>query len=262
MKERAFWAGFSSTRKELAKNGLKFFLETPRRRTAGLMLFTILGFNLAFWVHEPLMKWLKWGEVIYPHMRGLFLGLPVFYLLWYFRTYDTDRNINNSSFFGALGLLKDQETKRQAIIQLMHLKNVKKVFKEEIDKSTHGLDLRKVDLSEIDDLQGINLRGANLEEAILMSSNLKMANLQSTKLKQTNFMMAKLQGADLTNSIFSKNIVPNEDNTWANTHHGIVSEFMGAKYDKNTKFPKGFNPKAHGMKEDNSLSDVLKKPPE
>lgn len=50
-------------------------------------------------------------------------------------------------------------------------------------------------------LQGVDLTGANLRQAILLGSNLANANLSGTDLTDANLRGANLSGADLTNAI-------------------------------------------------------------
>ncbi|WP_458069706.1 pentapeptide repeat-containing protein [Rhodanobacter sp. BL-MT-08] len=80
------------------------------------------------------------------------------------------------------------------------------------------------------DLAGCNsedadLRGANLMGARLVGANLRRANLGIDNLGGS----ATLQGADLTGAIVNQ------------------CNFLGAEYDGDTIFPKGFNPETTGM---------------
>ena len=80
------------------------------------------------------------------------------------------------------------------------------------------------------DLTGCNfedadLRGANLMGALLVGANLRRANLGIDNLGGS----ATLQGANLTGAIVNQ------------------CNFLGAEYDGDTIFPKGFNPQTAGM---------------
>ena len=145
----------------------------------------------------------------------LFLGLPMAYFLWLFRTHDTLENINRPAFFDASKLLASKDTKEKefGIRQLAHLRNEVGAHKDEIDALTKRLVLNNVMLTGIN-LKGFKLQGANLQGANLHGANLRGANLQEADLRGTN-----LQEADL----------------------------RGAKYDDQTQFPEGFNPRKAGM---------------
>ncbi|HJR73038.1 MAG TPA: pentapeptide repeat-containing protein [Luteimonas sp.] len=80
------------------------------------------------------------------------------------------------------------------------------------------------------DLSGCNfersdLRGANLKSALLAGANLRQANLGLDNLGGST----RLQGADLTGAILNQ------------------CNLVGAEYDSNTQFPKGFDPESAGM---------------
>ena len=111
-----------------------------KQRKTGLIITAVLGLILACLIYCFACS-LNFDERIIASLTMLFLGLPTFFLLWVFRTNDTKENIHNNAFFGALGLLGNQETKREAIIQLMYLRNKLGVFKEQIDKTTSGINL-------------------------------------------------------------------------------------------------------------------------
>ena len=109
--------------------------------------------------------------------------------------------------------------------QLMYLKNKQEIYKDQIDIATKGADLRGANLQNAilrgADLQGADLRGVNLQEA-----KLRGANLQGVKLEGAYLQGADLQGVDLQ-----------------------VADLQKAKYNKQTKFPQGFDRKAAGMEE-------------
>lgn len=71
-------------------------------------------------------------------------------------------------------------------------------------------------------LEGASFEGANLHRANLQVCNLQNANLKGADLRLANLINANLCGADLTDSSFEH------------------ARAWGAKYNKQTKFPKGF----------------------
>ena len=149
------------------------------------------------------------------HFSILLAGLPVFLTLWVFRTYD----LNHNAFMQATSLLGSN--KRLAIVQLMFLRNNKKVFIKEIDKVTHGLNLEREDLSYLD-LRNVNFTDTKLgridpeiQQAVTIvaanfhGANLQNANFTRAKAPKVNFEEAdlrgaKLDGADLRDAIFKK----------------------------------------------------------
>ena len=101
-----------------------------------------------------------------------------------------------------------------------------------------GTDLQNVDLQGID-LHGVNLRNAKLQGAKLQNANLRDTNLinaklQGSNLKGTDLQNSDLQGANLQDNILQKTNLQSVD-------------LKDAKYNKNTKFPDGFDPKEKGM---------------
>ena len=83
-------------------------------------------------------------------------------------------------------------------------------------------------------LMKADLKNANLREAVFEESNLSSANLSNTDLRKANLQAANLEYADLTNA-----------------------NLTGAFYNRKTKFPKGFNPNANGMKEWHTLAKAI-----
>ena len=168
-------------------------------RKTSLFLAAGLGVILTNYIRPFVMSCIfsiKNSSVEAAYMHGLFLGLPVFFLLWFFRTHDTQENLNANTFFNALNLLSQPSSKRYGMIQLIYLRNKKKVFKDRIDRSTKGANLQKSDLSGLN-LEEFNLSHANLQQVQLQRTNLKGANLQKAILQWSNLQEADLQGVQL-----------------------------------------------------------------
>ncbi len=98
-----------------------------------------------------------------------------------------------------------------------------------------GASLERADLSGVWLMSDANLSGANLEGANLSGANLLAANLSGADLIGADLSGASLLGADLSGaSLFSANL--NE------------ADLREAEYDKDTIWPKGFDPEQAGAK--------------
>ena len=101
---------------------------------------------------------------------------------------------NYTNFLQALTLLADKDraqTRALGLQLLIQIKNVRKMFANEIDVATQGIDLQDANLVNA------NLHSANLQSAILTGANLQGANLTNANLEGVNLMDANLQSADL-----------------------------------------------------------------
>lgn len=73
--------------------------------------------------------------------------------------------------------------------------------------------------------ENANLQGVDLKEAFCVGASFRRANLG-----RDNFgCSSQLQGADFTGAILNH------------------AKLEGAEYDEETRFPKSFHPKSHGM---------------
>ncbi|HEY9746781.1 MAG TPA: pentapeptide repeat-containing protein [Oculatellaceae cyanobacterium] len=107
---------------------------------------------------------------------------------------------------------------------------------------------------------GAELQCAILSNADLRWGNFRSANLKSAKLKGSILWGATLTNADLTGADISYADFTGADLVGANltnvNYKGTC--FLGARYSKTTRFPRGFgNPKAKGLI---SLDDSLQIP--
>jgi uncharacterized protein YjbI with pentapeptide repeats len=99
-------------------------------------------------------------------------------------------------------------------------------------------------------LEGVNLKGADLYWVILFGANLKKSNLENASLNGADLKEASLRGANLKNADLGPDNLggvtqlQGADLTDAVLDGMIVSR---AAYDHNTKFPSSFDPVAHGM---------------
>ncbi len=99
---------------------------------------------------------------------------------------------------------------------------------EEKDSSGKPLKIRNVDFSGAD-LHEINLAGADLMISQFRYSNLSAANFKDANLSKCTFARARLLGTDFSGANLAE------------------AAFRDALYDRQTKFPKSFNPNVMGM---------------
>ena len=92
-----------------------------------------------------------------------------------------------------------------------------------LDRETEGKEGQRADLTDTD-LSKVNLRCADLSNANLVGADLRQANLVGADLSTASLLGANLLGAFLTGA-----------------------DLKGAKYNKETIFSEGFNPKERGM---------------
>jgi len=105
-------------------------------------------------------------------------------------------------------------------------------------------------------LYGAQLGGACFKDADLYwagffmahldGADFENANLRGVDLKQASCVGANFRGADLgKDSLGGRSQLQGADFTGAILNHVTLD---GAEYDKETKFPTGFDPTSHGMK--------------
>lgn len=109
------------------------------------------------------------------------------------------------------------------------------------DISLPNANLQGVDLSSTD-LRGANLRGAHLRGALLISTDLSSADLRNADLGVLTISKADFRNADLRGTNFrgwgATTVI------W-DTKLGDA-EFTGAKYNRATRWPLGFDPQSRG----------------
>ena len=185
---------------------------TLKYRKTFLVLAGIFGIGLAHGMHRffPYIYDTS-NPVLHSSLTILALGLPTFFALWLFRTYDvqrqidkTEENTNNSTFFECARMLVEAtqqggETEKKslsakiALEQLAYLRRETSLDKKRIDLLTQGLDLSDLDLKYAD------LSGLNLSRTKLSDAHLEKANLRGTSLNDTDLTHAYLQGTNLSN---------------------------------------------------------------
>ena len=215
----------------------KFVLENRKRY---LSISAVSGIPLAF-IFYTLSTYVE-SETLTAHLTILMLGLPTFFLLWFFRTSDTLESINNNSYFNSLSLLAEENltSKGIAMRQIIYLRNVKKVYVEEIDNilGSGSLNLSKVQLPNVD-FRGLKLTGATLVNMNLTKADLRDVTLENTKLEGTNLEDADLRGANLKKT--------NLENVKLRFLKLKKANLKNAIYNSKTQFPKGFKPRKRGM---------------
>ncbi len=93
--------------------------------------------------------------------------------------------------------------------------------------------------------KGANLYWAGFFMAQLDGANFENANLQGVDLKDASCVGTSFRGANLgRDNLGGGSRLQGADFTGAILNH---AKLEGAEYDEQTKFPKGFHPKSHGM---------------
>ncbi|MDO9299826.1 MAG: pentapeptide repeat-containing protein, partial [Anaerolineales bacterium] len=119
-------------------------------------------------------------------------------------------------------------------------------------KNPKPLNLAGCDLSKAD-LSGADLSGAYLNAAKLRYADLSRANLSDTNLSGANLHGATLSEADLSDANLSKTDLSGAKLTNAHLNYVDLADanlsgvdLNGAKYNKETKWPDGFDAEAAG----------------
>jgi hypothetical protein len=112
----------------------------------------------------------------------------------------------------------------------------------------HFVDLRHTDLHGTD-LRDANLTRASLIRASLIRANLTGADLRNAYLTDASLAYANLTGADLRNAYLTDASLTFANLTGADltTPYRTGVYLTDAQYNKNTKFPDGFDPNKAGM---------------
>ena len=167
-------------------------------REPSLILAGVLGIGSAFAIYcWTVSSYGPGNEILQSSLTVLALGLPTFFILWIFRTYDVQRqldktqeNINNSTFFECTHMLMDESPKgslrpRIALEQLAYLKNKTNFDSEKIDMLTRNLNLRNSDLINAY-LENLDFCDTDLSQTSLTGANLKGAKYNNHKQLPTN----------------------------------------------------------------------------
>lgn len=122
-----------------------------------------------------------------------------------------------------------------------------------IDQYRAGVrDFSRASLSRCD-LQGANLKGADLSYSELSETILREANLRGVDLSYADLEQANLQDVDLRGALLIGTNLRQTDLSKA--------QLLGADYDHTTQFPKGFDPIRAGLKLKVNLDGSLKDAP-
>jgi hypothetical protein len=124
-----------------------------------------------------------------------------------------------------IDMLRAEEDPDQINAAREIIKSIPDLF---INANLEGVNMEDASLNDINlsgaNLKNANLSGASLEDSNLSGANLSNANLQGALIWYTNLSGADLSGADL-------------ERAW----------FEEAVYDKQTRFPSGFNPETERL---------------
>jgi len=115
-----------------------------------------------------------------------------------------------------------------------------------------GADLRAEKLQGFD-LRGVRLRGANLFGAAMNDCNLDGADLASSRMVDVSLRGARLRGADLRGADFCGSGL----NAVLTPGRLEGADFFGALYNAATRWPRGFDPGAHGCAYEGDAEQTL-----
>ena len=157
------------------------------------------------------------NNVLESSITILALSIPTLFILWLFRTHDTQENINNSTFFECARLLATEDSpgedekdrienslpKKIALEQLAYLKRETGFDKKRIDLLTNNLSLNNKEFS-CAQLCDINLSAAKLIKTSFNGADLSNADLSNADLSNAELIYANLKGADLVSAYLQK----------------------------------------------------------
>lgn len=130
----------------------------------------------------------------------------------------------------------------KAHLSFANLSGAELSFSSLIDVKLNVAILKGINL-EFSDLTNAQLLNANLEGATLFETNFTEAHMRKSNLRGVNLVNATLKGTELVRANLE-----NADLSNANLEDAILHQanLRGAKYNKNTTFPEGFDPEAAG----------------
>ena len=165
-------------------------------RKSALIVAGAIGLLLAFGVYNTVADWFNDTPTLKSSITILALSLPTLFILWMFRTHDTQENINNTTLFECARLLatKDSLSQKIALEQLAYLRRETSFDKKRIDLLTRNLSLQDKDFSHAQ-LRGLDLSGADLRKTTLIKADLREVTFDKSDLRGI-----VLSGADLSNT--------------------------------------------------------------
>ena len=181
-----------------------------KKRAAALGISVLAGISLLYLV----LRWGTFWEIKAAYSELLKLGpasvivlsLPTAFCLWFFRTYDVKKQIEQQRetlLNDAVALLfNENDIKARPaglvlIAQLRQSNEDDENFRDRIDCITKmGLNLLRAKLRAAN-LEGLNLNEANLDGATLDDANLKGVSLEGAKLEGADLINTNLSGAHL-----------------------------------------------------------------
>lgn len=152
---------------------------------------------------------------------------------------------------------KDLSNSDLTNINLQGMNLTKKIRAQNTNLSNTKLTCAKLSNIDLSNsyLFEVDLRYANLSNVVLKNTNLSSSKLNQTTFQNVDFtnsflFTADLSGSEIINSDFKEANLNSTNLSGANlsnTKNLDKAELSGAIYDKNTKFPKSFNPQKAGM---------------
>ena len=92
----------------IKRNGKKL-IDSHGFRFAVLLLAAVVGYCLSKWGFPWLDCWLNFSDKVGHYLEPVLFGLPVFICLWYFRTYDTQQQIQQGNFVAGMDKLAQDD---------------------------------------------------------------------------------------------------------------------------------------------------------
>ncbi len=268
-------------------NRFRFYIKAISVRIVLYIIAVAIGVLVLFYCHDPLHRYfvanltsLENDNAIFVSALAIFLlTFPVVTLNWLLKNgdqlqqfEDTHQQQTETLFSNAVQLLFKQDDIQANSVGLKELIRLRQateddVLKRRIDLITKsGLELKGANLQEADlrkaDLQNANLQRADLQEADLRKADLQGADLREADLQEADMYEANLQKVDLQGANLQGAILTMTDMLNAKLRETVKLEevdllgktsLKGAIWNKETTFPEGFKPKEQGMIHEDDL---------
>ena len=89
----------------IIKRSGKKLIDSHGFRFSALLLAAVVGYCLSKWGFPWLDYWLDFSDRVGHYLEPVLFGLPVFICLWFFRTYDTQQQIQQGNFVAGMNKL-------------------------------------------------------------------------------------------------------------------------------------------------------------
>ncbi len=93
----------------IIKRSGKKLIDSHGLRFSALLLAAGIGYCLSKWGFPWLDCWLNFSDKVGHYLEPVLFGLPVFICLWFFRTYDTQQQIQQGNFVAGMDKLAQDD---------------------------------------------------------------------------------------------------------------------------------------------------------